>query len=594
MATGIAVTNNMTYSNDGGIMGSGGYNQLSLCSNPTVTGNYFMQGYSWGMAFKFDSTCTNVLNVQGNAFWGSVVTSTGSNFETQYPANTFYGPVNGSSGYGRPVTNRVACKQNQYETNLMFCTVYNWTNSPTVDIDVLNFLPSGSSYRVWDAQNILGAPLASGVASGSYLRVTVPTAASPVSAMVAAPAGTVKHTNPEFNVFVVQRVSSALSISSVQTSNITSSTATVTWDTTAPATSQVQYSSATSGLLTRADSSMVTTHSVSLTNLTPATTHRFNTASSDAYGNSATAGSFTFTTTGSSALAISAVSATNVTSTTAVIKWVTNASATGSVKYGTTTVYDHLTPVVATLSTSHSIAISDLTPGTRYNFVVVSTTGSGSATSANHALTTGTSTTGVTVAQIAADPSTPVDTLAFKTTPRAGAMAIVVCLSDLGNVTGVSDNQGNTYSKAVMSNRSATGSTVGIFYGVARSAAGTFTVSCDGMTASWSSVAAYEVHGLADNRLDQVSQGAGASTTPGTGTMPVTTVADEIQIAGVINAGTAVDYPAAGWTRTPAGDGNAVDAASTAHRIVSATGAYSCAFTQASPDAWAAVIATFK
>ncbi len=87
-------------------------------------------------------------------------------------------------------------------------------------------------------------------------------------------------------------------ISGVNTSNITPSTATITWSTNEPADSLVEYGTSTSyGQSTPLNASLVTNHSMSLASLTPSTLYHYRVQSKDAAGNLATSSDFTFTTT---------------------------------------------------------------------------------------------------------------------------------------------------------------------------------------------------------------------------------------------------------------------------------------------------------
>ena len=86
-------------------------------------------------------------------------------------------------------------------------------------------------------------------------------------------------------------------ISSISAGSITSSAATVTWTTNEAATSRVEYGTSTSyGSFSSLDSSLVTSHTVTLSGLTPATVYYFRVLSNDQAGNQATSTGSTFTT----------------------------------------------------------------------------------------------------------------------------------------------------------------------------------------------------------------------------------------------------------------------------------------------------------
>ena len=95
-------------------------------------------------------------------------------------------------------------------------------------------------------------------------------------------------------------------ISSVSVSGITGTAATIAWTTDEPSSSQVQYGTMTSyGSASTLNSSLLMSHSVTLTGLAPSTVYNFAAVSTNAAG-TATSGNLTFTT-GVAAPVISAV-----------------------------------------------------------------------------------------------------------------------------------------------------------------------------------------------------------------------------------------------------------------------------------------------
>ena len=86
-------------------------------------------------------------------------------------------------------------------------------------------------------------------------------------------------------------------ITEVNGSNVVESSATITWTTDEPATSQVEYGKTTDyGLTTALDESLVTSHCVSLNGLEPSTTYHFRANSKDETGNEALSDNYTFVT----------------------------------------------------------------------------------------------------------------------------------------------------------------------------------------------------------------------------------------------------------------------------------------------------------
>jgi peroxiredoxin len=87
-------------------------------------------------------------------------------------------------------------------------------------------------------------------------------------------------------------------ISGVGVSNITESSATITWATNEPATSQVQYGKTeTYGSKTAENTNLITNHTVTLNGLDDGTTYYFQAISKDSSGNTATSDNQTFETT---------------------------------------------------------------------------------------------------------------------------------------------------------------------------------------------------------------------------------------------------------------------------------------------------------
>ena len=86
-------------------------------------------------------------------------------------------------------------------------------------------------------------------------------------------------------------------ISNISTGNITSTDATVTWTTDEASTSQVEYGTSSNyGSASSLDSNLATSHTVTLSGLTPNTTYSFRVLSSDQAGNQGTSASSNFTT----------------------------------------------------------------------------------------------------------------------------------------------------------------------------------------------------------------------------------------------------------------------------------------------------------
>ncbi|HWE51900.1 MAG TPA: fibronectin type III domain-containing protein [Bryobacteraceae bacterium] len=177
------------------------------------------------------------------------------------------------------------------------------------------------------------------------------------------------------------------SITAVTASGVTSASATITWTTDQPSSTQVEFGTSTGyGSLSTLDSTAVTTHSATLTGLAPGVAYDYAVKSTDTAG-TATSANFTFAT-AATIPAISAVSAGAITFTTATITWTTDQPSTSQVKYGPTNTYGSISALNSLPVTSHSVTLSGLASGATYNFEVISGDSAGSATSANSTFAT--------------------------------------------------------------------------------------------------------------------------------------------------------------------------------------------------------------
>ncbi len=165
-------------------------------------------------------------------------------------------------------------------------------------------------------------------------------------------------------------------ISAVSTPLISSSGATVSWTTNEASDSQVEYGLTTAyGNSTALNTSLVTSHSQSLSGLSASALYHYRVKSRDGAGNLAVSGDFTFTTLSSADTAppvISKVSASSITSSSANVIWTTDEVSDSQVEYGPTSAYGKSTGRSPRLLTSHSRNLTGLNPGTLYHYRVKS------------------------------------------------------------------------------------------------------------------------------------------------------------------------------------------------------------------------------
>jgi nucleoid-associated protein YgaU len=152
----------------------------------------------------------------------------------------------------------------------------------------------------------------------------------------------------------------------------TANAATLSWTTTEPATTQLEYGTTTAyGSTTTVDSTLTTSHSVSLSGLAETTTFHARALGADAAGNAGVSADLEFATAAGAHTYISDVQVTAVSSTSVTVTWTTNEPATSKVRYGLSAAYG-LEAYDATLTTSHRVTLTGLTPSTEYHYEVIS------------------------------------------------------------------------------------------------------------------------------------------------------------------------------------------------------------------------------
>jgi len=168
-------------------------------------------------------------------------------------------------------------------------------------------------------------------------------------------------------------------IENVASSDITQDSATITWDTDEASDSVVNYGTTTPPGSTESDAAMVTSHSITLTNLSASTTYYYEVKSTDASSNTAVDNNngsyYTFTTSAPDTTppVIENVDASAITSNSATITWDTDEIADSLVKYGTSPGNYTENKYDSADVTSHSIDLTSLTENTTYYYVVKST-----------------------------------------------------------------------------------------------------------------------------------------------------------------------------------------------------------------------------
>jgi len=166
----------------------------------------------------------------------------------------------------------------------------------------------------------------------------------------------------------------------MQNPPITSTTetgATIKWTTDKPSTSLVKITDASGAVIkTIPEETLASSHSITISGLSPSTTYHYTVVSTDATGTSTTSEGTLKTTaaviTDKTAPTISGVNVSNVTESGAIITWITNEPATSQVQYQKPENVSSTTPLDNNLTTSHSVILTKLDSGTTYNFTIMS------------------------------------------------------------------------------------------------------------------------------------------------------------------------------------------------------------------------------
>lgn len=183
--------------------------------------------------------------------------------------------------------------------------------------------------------------------------------------------------------------------SSTTITNVASSSATLLWTTNEPARARVYYAATSSFPLVQASSSVrntfLTTHTFTLSGLTPSTTYFYVLEARDVWGNTATSSHQSFMTVAGPDLTpplVTSLAMSGISTSSASVTWTTNEPATSRVYYSTST------PLVfgtaqstssSTYATSHMLGLSPLIASTTYYYVVESKDGSGNTATSTEA-----------------------------------------------------------------------------------------------------------------------------------------------------------------------------------------------------------------
>jgi hypothetical protein len=156
--------------------------------NSEIQDNYFVSGDKSLVMYE-----RGEASISGNTFVGDIEGFNRSAFSN----NNYYLDE-------KPQGIDIFIRPNEYESGRAHICVFNWDNLSSTKIYPEGILKQGQEYALYDVQNLSGDPLISGDFNGSS--ITVPLINGEAMQAVGGmkePINKVKHTSPEFNVFLL-------------------------------------------------------------------------------------------------------------------------------------------------------------------------------------------------------------------------------------------------------------------------------------------------------------------------------------------------------------------------------------------------------
>ena len=107
-----------------------------------------------------------------------------------------------------PADTKIVVRPSRYETGRAAVIVYNWAKRQQVAVDVAGVLVPGDRYEVRNVQDLFGAPVISGTLAAGAHTITIPMLGVDAPAPVGVAKSPAPKTGPEFDTFIVRRLSS--------------------------------------------------------------------------------------------------------------------------------------------------------------------------------------------------------------------------------------------------------------------------------------------------------------------------------------------------------------------------------------------------
>ncbi len=238
----LSLTNNFTYREDGdlGISTEFGLGTGALGDNQNIVAidNYFVSGSRKAEFGAFSSESWLGGTIANNTFVSrdliAAFTPSAGTANLTWNNNQYFGPINnfwysnrdGSYDYltydqwkaktgfdanstyspSLPSGVKIFVRPNKYETGRANIIIYNWDMQPRVSVDVSSVLKPGDTYRIVDAQNFFGDPVAVGTYDGKTISLPMDlTAVAPIIGNVSHIHN--QHSSLIFGVFVLFKTS---------------------------------------------------------------------------------------------------------------------------------------------------------------------------------------------------------------------------------------------------------------------------------------------------------------------------------------------------------------------------------------------------
>lgn len=276
-----------------------------------------------------------------------------------------------------PIQQWAVARQPDGSYTLRSYSGYNWLNK---DLDVAGWgTGSGTPLDIWDAGNANNQKFYLQDTGGGWYRISPKIAGDQTMDILGASTadGATVQTWQWYSDAEPQQLwhldpagLGAMQITNIAAAPVTATQATITWSSNYAADTAVSYGPTVSYGASAAGPGGVTAHSAAISGLMPGTTYHYRVFSKTAFGQTISGGDQMFVTT-APALTLSSPSASPISDTSATLHWVSSNVADTTVNYGLTSSYGSVATGPSGVTT-HSVALSGLTPGTTYHYQVVS------------------------------------------------------------------------------------------------------------------------------------------------------------------------------------------------------------------------------